>query len=138
MVKKGTLIEVVKNDLPMIAGKIDQQAEQAVRETTLFIESQAKSDAPIGPTGNLASAISSEMSAVGDGFRGEVFDSMDYAAYVNYGTGSRGSSSAVPERPAEITYTGSWLGMTARPFMSQAAADARPRFDAALKKIGTP
>lgn len=135
--RRGTMIEVIRNDLPAIAGKVDSQAEMAVRETTTFIHSQASADAPIGPTGNLAGGNQMEVSKTGDGWRGEVWNVMDYASYVNYGTGSRGSSSPVPDRPAEITYTGSWLGVPARPFMSQAAADAQPRFDAALRRIGT-
>ena len=137
MATKGTHIEVVKNDLPMIGGKVDDNAKQVVRETTLFIEGAAKTAAPIGPTGNLASGIQGggDVQSTGDGYRGEVFAAEDYSAYVNYGTGSRGQSSSVPDRGADITYTGSWLGMPARPFMSQAAADARPRFDAGMKKI---
>ena len=137
MAQRGTRIEVIRNDLPAIAGRVDQQAESAVRETTLFIESEATASAPIGPTGNLANGNQSSVERTGDGWRGEVWNVMDYASYVNYGTGSRGSASAVPDRPPEITYTGSWLGMPARPFMSQAAADAKPRFNDALRRIGT-
>lgn len=134
MAAKGTHIEIVKNDFPALAGKLYDGAGQVVRETMLFIEGQAKSDAPID-TGYMANSIQSEYSEPGTGPRGEVFAGAEYAAYVNYGTGSRGQSSAVPDRSPEITYTGSWLGMPARPFMSQAAADARPRFEQGMSKI---
>lgn len=136
MVAKGTRIEVIRNDLPRIAGEVDRDAEAAVRETTTFIHSEMAANAPIGPTGNLAGGNDMEVTRTADGWKGEVWNVMDYASYVNYGTGSRGASSPVPDRPAEITYTGSWLGMPARPFASQAAADAKPRFDQALRRIG--
>lgn len=131
----GTHIEIIRNDLPKIAGQVDERAQQLVRETVLFIEGASKSAAPIGETGALAGGIQSDIERTAEGWRGTVFDAVDYAAYVNYGTGSRGASSNVPDRPAEIAYTGSWLGMPARPFMSQAAADARPRFHSGMNKI---
>lgn len=132
---KGTMIQIVKNDFKMLAGKIDQNAERIVRETCLYIEGAAKSAAPIGPTGQLAGSIQSDVARYDQGWLGVVSDPVEYAAYVNYGTGSRGASSAVPERPEEIAYTGGWLGMEARPFMSQAGADGRARFEAAMKDI---
>lgn len=133
---KGTGIQVIKNDFGKIADGMDSKAKQIVQETLLYIEGAAKSAVPIGPTGALGSGIqSSAVEATAEGWRGEVFDPVEYAPYVNYGTGSRGQSSAVPERPEEITYTGGWLGMPARPFMSQAGADGRARFEAAMKKI---
>jgi hypothetical protein len=135
MAGKGTFIEIVQNDFVKIAAGMHDKAGQVVRETVLFIEGQSKSDVPIGPTGALAGGIQSEIEETGDGWKGAVFDPVEYASYVNYGTGSRGQSSSVPDRAPEITYTGSWLGMPARPFMSQAAADGRPRFEAGMKKI---
>lgn len=135
MPSAGTRIEIIKNDLPRLAGLIDHGVEVVVRETTTFIHSEAAANAPIGPTGMLANGNQMELESIGDGYRGEVWNTMDYASYVNYGTGSRGQGSNVPDRPPEITYSGGWLGMPARPFMSQAAADAKPRFDRGLKGV---
>lgn len=132
---KGTMIEVVKNDFPKIAGHMDDNARDLVRETMLYIEGAAKSAAPVR-TGVLAGGIQTQgPERTATGWVGYVLDPVEYAAYVNYGTGSRGQSSDVPDRPPEIAYTGSWLGMTARPFMSQAAHDGREKFESAAKKI---
>lgn len=134
---KGTHIKIIKNDFPKIVTDIDNKARDIVRETTLFIEGAAKSAAPIGETGNLASGIQGggDVEKTAEGYEGAVYDPIEYAAYVNYGTGSRGQTSDVPGRTSEITYTGSWLGMPANPFMSQAAEDGRARFNNAFQKL---
>ena len=134
LMQSGVTMMIVKNDFDMLAGKLDQQAGEIVKETCLFIEGQAKRDAPID-TGALANSIMQDVARYDQGWVGVVSATSDHAAFVNYGTGSRGASSSVPERPAEISYTNSWLGMVARPFMSQAGVDGKARFESAMKNV---
>ena len=129
-------IQIVKNDFPTMGDKLLKTAHMLVLEAVQNIESRAKQDVPIGPTGNLGNSIAaSGVSVTAGKVEAEVNVSMEYAAYVNYGTGARGSSSTVPGRGPEIAYSGGWIGMTARPFLSQAAEVVGKEFMAAWQKL---
>ena len=69
--------------------------EKAVEKACLLVERSAKQKAPKGRTGDLAQSITHEV----QGVRGEVFTPLEYAPYVEYGTGlfaEKGGRSAVP------------------------------------------
>lgn len=69
--------------------------EKAISKSCLLVERSAKQKAPKGRTGELAQSIQSEVK----GLTGEVFTPLEYAPYVEFGTGlfaENGGRSAVP------------------------------------------
>ena len=69
--------------------------EKAISKSCLLVERSAKQKAPIGRTGELAQSIQSEVK----GLRGEVFTPLEYAPYVEFGTGlfaEKGGRNRVP------------------------------------------
>ena len=72
-----------------------KDVEAALKKACLLVEASAKQKAPKGRTGELAQSIQSEV----NGLRGEVFTPLEYAPYVEFGTGlfaEKGGRSAVP------------------------------------------
>lgn len=68
-----------------LADKLDNLAdyetmEAALKEATMFVEGEAKK---LAPKGELRNSIASRVSAL----RGEVYTPLEYAPYVEYGTG---------------------------------------------------
>lgn len=69
--------------------------EKAITKSCLLVETSATQKAKKGRTGELAQSIQSEVK----GLRGEVFTPLEYAPYVEFGTGlfaENGGRSAVP------------------------------------------
>lgn len=69
--------------------------EKAISKSCMLVERSAKQLAPKGRTGELAQSITSEVK----GLTGEVYTPLEYAPYVEYGTGlfaENGGRSAVP------------------------------------------
>ena len=114
----------LRSVIPEVAAELGQQAGDIVEFVIQGVESNARAAAPIR-TGLLANANDSETSRFEGGAEGQAYNNVEYAAYVNFGTGARGAGSNVPNRPDEVRYTAGWTGMPAQPFMSEAAEIAR-------------
>ena len=76
------------NGLEVVLDKLNKFAEtsnveKAVTDATLYLERQVAIKAPKGRTGELQQSIQSRV----DGLKGEVFTPLEYAPYVEYGTG---------------------------------------------------
>ena len=61
-------------------------------KATNVVHAQAKSLAPVD-TGNLAGSIHQEVKKKGDNLEGRVFTNVQYAPYVEFGTGIKGNGS---------------------------------------------
>jgi HK97 gp10 family phage protein len=73
--------------LDTIDGIIDvNNLEQAMKKAVLTVEREAKMNAPRG-TGDLARSITSKVETNGNEVIGTVFTPLEYAPYVEYGTG---------------------------------------------------
>lgn len=132
MAREGSFRSVI----PQAADKIEQEVFELVDWVAVGIEGNAATDAPIGPTGKLAGSVEKKPTTRANGVvEGEVVASAEYAAYVNYGTGAAGASSAVPGRTEEIRYTSGWKGMAARPFFSSAVENGRNELVRGMHRI---
>lgn len=81
-------VEGLENVLDAISNMADEQAlRQAMAEACKLVEGEAKKKAKKGKTGHLAQYIQSEVTGSGSDIVGVVFNPLEYAPYVEYGTG---------------------------------------------------
>lgn len=83
----GVEIKGLDGFLDDIEEMVDTEAlEQAVTKACLLVERSAKMKVPKG-TGELGRSITSEVNVEGDVITGIVYTPLEYAPYVEYGTG---------------------------------------------------
>ena len=85
------------NDLLKSFDELDNidNLEAAMNLACLTVEGSAKQKIKKGSTGNLAKAMSHKVENDGDTINGIVFNTLDYAPYVEYGTGAYRENNAV-------------------------------------------
>lgn len=93
----------------------------SVTAATQQMQQLAQGYAPVR-TGALRDSIQSKVNQTGKTVVGVVTTGVEYAAYVEFGTGRRGAES--PERGAG-PYKMSWPGMTPRPYLRPAQDEMR-------------
>jgi hypothetical protein len=153
-------VTVTANDLERIAARLPRALTEIVKETLNEVEADiavamgepksgreyrrgerwhqasAPGEAPAIDMGMLAASIQQRLDDHGDaGAEGLVYTAVEYAPYLEYGTGSTGASWPLPERPANVNYTTSLVGMAPRPYMTSAAERARPGFETKLRQV---
>lgn len=105
----------------------------AVEESCQVIEDAAKAMCPVD-TGALRDSITHEVEELPKTIRGTVGPHTDYAVYVEFGTGVRGSSSP---GAGPGPYSSTWPGMVAQPYMRPAADENREKvFDTFKVRVG--
>ena len=116
---------VVRN----IADKVSEEnAEKALKKSCALLEREAKIKAP-KDTGALRNSITSRIVNDGDEIAGEVYTPLEYAPYIEYGTGLFAESGGRTDVP--WTYQGdkgdwhSTSGMKPQPFMRTAFDENR-------------
>ena len=93
----------------------------SVEASVKLIEARAKELCPVD-TGALRESITSEVVETSKTVVGFVGTHTDYAAYVEFGTGVAGASSA---GAGEGPYAMTWPGMPAQPYMRPAIDESR-------------
>lgn len=114
--------------------KID--VKDAVTKATAYVHGQAKNNATFNKgysKGHLRSSIHMRVDKTENEVVGKVYTNVEYARYVEFGTGQRGSGSYPYEGELEfpLTYREDWAGMSPEPFMYPAMKNSRPY----IKKI---
>lgn len=108
--------------------------EAAIKDACLLVERAAKQNAKKGKTGDLRKSITSKV----EGLTGEVYTPLEYAPYVEYGTGlfaENGGRTDVPWSYKDEE--GNWhstSGMQPQPFMRPALNENRERILALIKE----
>ena len=120
-------ISVVKNLLPSIASQLPEIAYDIVEKVAIGIHQRAAAAAPID-TGTLARGYQHETQRTATGAYAEVFNNVEYAPYVEFGTGAAGAGSSFPGKPEGLNYTSGWAGMAARPHFTPAVEQGRIEF----------
>lgn len=125
-------IEQFKRELNKVKSEITRELERTTSASLLRIQSDAKRKAPVD-TGRLRASISKRQ----DGTDGEVSTNVDYAPYIEFGTGTLVS---VPDELKEIAqqFRGRGLknvNLPARPFMYPALVKERPNYIRNLKQV---
>ena len=106
----------------------------AVTSASDAVKAQAQENAPYG-TGELHDSAQREVAWIGKAVTGHVAFTAGHAAFVEFGTGTRGRGTYPYDLPRSGTpYTGSWVydykrqnwrGMTARPYLRPALDESR-------------
>jgi hypothetical protein len=128
-------ITVTKNLLPQVAANLPLVAYEIVEQVALGIRQKAAAGAPIGPTGDLARGYDHMSKRTSTGAYGEVWNNVEYAPYVEFGTGQRGSASTFPGKPEGLAYTAGWIGMAARPHFTPAVEEGRVEFKSEWRNL---
>lgn len=84
-------VKVISDRTPYFQRAIREAVKDAITKACLDVEAFAKTDVPVD-TGNLENSIQADLEHV-DAYEGTVGTSVEYASYVEYGTGK------MPARP---------------------------------------
>lgn len=101
--------------------------EKSIQQSTSLVLRDAKKNAHVNKKsggGTLRQSIQAETYVSSEGVQGKVFTNCEYAPYVEYGTGQRGSASpSPPKSPESIKYNTDWAGMKAQPYLYPALSE---------------
>jgi len=116
------LDELLAN-LSGLNGNIKESCRKGLERGAKKIQRNAKYLAPVD-TGQLRNSIKTKSETTQDGAKAQVFTNVEYAPYVEFGTGQKGSESNI-DRPEGISYKADWKGQAAQPFMTPAYLHAK-------------
>ena len=105
--------------LDSLGGNIRDAAKRSIQKSAKRIQGQAKMLAPV-KTGTLRNSIRTKANETEDGVEAKVYTNLEYAPYVEWGTGERGAASNIGHRPDKVSYKAEWPGQAAQPYMSPA------------------
>lgn len=106
-----------------LSGNIKNSSRKGLERGAKKIQKNAKMLTPVD-TGHLRNSIKTKSETTQDGASAQVFTNVEYAPYVEFGTGERGRVSDI-ERPEGISYKADWKGQTAQPYMTPAYLHAK-------------
>lgn len=115
----------------------------AINQCTALVSRRAKGRCPVD-TGALRTSIHTKPADTEDGGKtvtGVVYTNKEYATYVEFGTGKRGSGSYPYEiQNGPLAYKADWPGQIAQPFMMPALLESKSEIhqivqQAALKAV---
>lgn len=107
-----------------LGGDIKASCKKGLERGTKRIQKNAKYLAPVGETGQLRNSIKTKSQETKDGVEAQVYTDLEYASYVEFGTGQRGAESNI-DRPNVVSYKADWKGMSAQPYMTPAYLHAK-------------
>lgn len=93
---------------------------KAIGEATKKVQGDAKDLAPVREIdgGRLRNSIQGTLKVKDSEVTGIVSTNVEYAPYVEFGTGQRGSQSNIPSKSeVSLSYREDWKGMSPQPFM---------------------
>lgn len=117
-----------------------EQMERAVKKACALVEGTAKEKAPKGVSGDLRKFMDSKVEIDGNNIVGTVFNPLEYAPYVEYGTGlfaeNGNGRKEVPwayedERTGKLIFTS---GQKPQPFIRPALNENRENVKRILKE----
>ncbi len=85
-----------------LGGNVKKSCKVGLERGAKIIQKNAKYLAPTGTTGQLRNSIKTKSQETSNGAEAQVFTNVDYAPYVEFGTGQRGKESNI-ERPERNT-----------------------------------
>lgn len=104
-------------NLDSLGGNIKEAAEKGLHRGAKKIQASAKLLVPVGETGHLRNSIKTKSETTEVGVEAKVYTNLEYAPYVEFGTGQRGQASNI-DRPEGVSYKADWKGMSARPYLT--------------------
>lgn len=110
-------------NLSGLGGNVKESARKGLERGAKKIQKNAKLLAPVD-TGHLRNSIKTNSKTTEDGAEAQVFTNLEYAPYVEFGTGQRGRESNI-ERPDGVSYNSEWKGQFAQPYLTPAYLHAK-------------
>lgn len=135
-VKMEGINSIIK-DLDKKGKSIVPAIKKGLTKTTNQCKAKAKENCPVD-TGLLRESIHSEIKEKYNQVEGEVSTNIEYAPYVEFGTGRIGKESN-KNVEVDVSYRADWQGQSAQPYMYPAYTDTRekltPNIEKEMKKI---
>lgn len=116
-------LDSLMRKLDAIGGSSKEAVRVGIQQATKQVQGDAKMLAPVGDSGRLRNSIQARMEEDKGEPIGIVSTNVEYAAYVEFGTGQRGEASPSPPKwDGDLSYRQDWVGMTAKPYLYPALA----------------
>lgn len=115
------LDELLAN-LSGLGGNVKESARKGLERGAKKIQKNAKYLAPVDE-GTLRNSIKTKSEITAEGAEAQVFTNIEYAPYVEFGTGSRGAKQDVNGN--SISHRSDWKGQVAQPYLSPAYLHAK-------------
>lgn len=96
-------LEQLLTKLETLGGNIEDTMRKSIDDCTTFVKDEARLRCPVD-TGDLRQSILSETSVNGGKITGTVYTNMEYAPYIEFGTGSTGEESNYPAKGINLSY----------------------------------
>lgn len=107
--------------LDALRGNSQNALKTGILQAAKKMQGDAKDLAPVD-TGRLRNSIQAFVEEKDGKVIGKVSTNVEYAAYVEFGTGQRGEESPSPPKyDGELSYRQDWAGMAAQPYLYPAA-----------------
>ena len=118
-------LDKIVADLNKFGKSVEMPVKVGITKATNYCKKVAKEKCPVD-TGTLKGSIHSEVRKKAEKIEGEVSTILEYAAYVELGTGQRGKETNTnPE--LEVNYRADWKGQQAKPYMYPAYLETREK-----------
>ncbi|WFA10334.1 HK97-gp10 family putative phage morphogenesis protein [Tissierella sp. Yu-01] len=109
--------DILIKKLDRIGKDSPKAVAKAVKEATKKVQGDAKDLAPVDK-GQLRNSIQGTVQEKDGEIVGIVSTNLEYAPYVEFGTGQRGEGSPSPPKyGGDLSYREDWSGMAAQPYM---------------------
>lgn len=125
-------IDAIIKDLDKKGKSIVPAIKKGLTRTTNKCKAEAKENCPVD-TGLLRESIHSEIKEKYNQVEGEVSTNLEYAPYVEFGTGQRGMKTN-KNTEVKVAYRADWAGQKAQPYMYPAYTDTREKLIPNIKK----
>lgn len=118
------LDELLAN-LSGLGGNIKRSCKKGIERGAKKIQKNAKYLAPV-KTGHLRNSIKTKSETTKDGVKAQVFTNLEYAPYIEFGTGERGRKANI-DRPEGVMYNINKVtqGQTPQPYLTPAYLHAK-------------
>lgn len=125
------LNSVIK-DLNKLGKSISIPIKSGITKATKKCQKRAKLLCPVD-TGALRNSINTAIRAKAEEVEGEVGTNLEYAVYVEFGTGRRGEETNT-NTETDVHYKADWKGQKAQPYMYPAYAETKEELPKILKE----
>lgn len=125
-------LDSVIKDLNKLGKSISIPIKSGITKATKKCQKRAKLLCPVD-TGTLRNSINTEIRAKAEEVEGEVGTNLEYAAYVEFGTGQRGEETNT-NTEVDVHYKADWKGQKAQPYMYPAYAETKEELPKILKE----
>ncbi len=140
MAQRVGAVLVGKEALQKTLGMFKMRAQAAFRDvcqdSAMAIQRDAKERCPVrkDPAAKVGGRLRGSIMIrfYNNGLTAEVGSNVEYAAFVEFGTGRRGAGAGLRSVPAEYAY-GNSAGMNAQPYLWPALEAERPKFIARVR-----